>query len=294
MPCFHPVTAYPLASGGVTFNQLRTYRGAVPLQLSCGQCTGCRLERARQWAVRSMHEASQHEDNCFLTLTFADEHLPHDYSVDVRHLQLFMKRLRKTHGKARFMACGEYGETTLRPHYHILLFGTDFPDRRLHKTNDRGDQLFTSAALDRLWPYGHGTIGAVTFDSAGYVARYTLKKRTGKLAASHYLRVHPLTGEVHQVRPEFLVMSRRPGIGATWLDRFRSDVFPSDQVIVNGHPTRPPRFYDKQLSEEDLAAIKQKRKRNAFQHKENNTKERLAIREEVLDARLTTLKRNLT
>lgn len=282
MPCFSPLTGFPRLGGGVTFNKHDSYRGALPIPLPCGQCMGCRLERARQWAVRATHEASLYEDNCFVTLTFDDEHLPSDYSVNVRDLQLFMKRLRKSHGKVRFMACGEYGDQGQRPHYHAILFGKDFSDRKLHTTNERGDRVYTSDTLNSLWPFGFSTIGAVTFDSAGYVARYSLKKRTGKLAASYYSRFHPLTGEVVQVRPEFLVMSRRPGIGAGWLEKFKTDVFPSDEVVMRGARMRVPRFYDNQIPEEELEQYKIARKLNAHQHKENNTPERLAVREEVL------------
>ncbi|MFN7611381.1 MAG: hypothetical protein ACK5QX_10675, partial [bacterium] len=120
MPCYFPLQGWRSASGpGVTFNQRKGYVDK-PVQVPCGRCIGCRLARASQWATRIAHEASLHEANSFLTLTYSNEHLPADLSVDVIALQKFMKRLRKALYPApvRFVACGEYGENTLRPHYH--------------------------------------------------------------------------------------------------------------------------------------------------------------------------------
>lgn len=241
--------------------------------------------------MRCVHEAQLHDENSFITLTYSDEHLPDDYSVSVRDLQLFMKRMRKRFGRMRFLACGEYGERTLRPHYHAILFGFQFPDLQPYKVNHNADVLYTSAALSDTWGQGLATVGAVSFESAGYVARYSLKKITGRQAREHYTRTHPLTGETVQVRPEFLTMSRRPGIGAAWWDRYASDVYPSDHVVIRGVRMKPPRFYDQRLAQEDLDDLKHERVQRARQHADNNTPERLAVREELQRIRLEQLKR---
>lgn len=156
MPCFKPLKAYK-APGGIAFNSRDGYAD-LPIQLACGQCLGCRLERKRSWAIRSMHEAQTHEKNCFLTLTYDDAHLPEDHSLDVAHWQRFAKRLRKSHGPFRFIHCGEYGDISLRPHYHALLFGVDFGSDSVPVRTNNSHPLRVSASLSKLWPYGFHTI----------------------------------------------------------------------------------------------------------------------------------------
>jgi len=258
MPCFHPLKGYiskTLTANGKrqTVFDSRQAGDFGTRTLACGQCIGCRLERSRQWACRISHEASLYDQNCFITLTYAPEHLPVDGSLDVRHYQLFMKKLRKRFGKnIRFFHCGEYGERLGRPHYHACLLNFDFPDKVLHRITDRGDRIYRSASLEALWSYGYCEIGDVTFDSAAYVARYITKKITGPRASSHY----------GSRRPEYTTMSRRPGIGAPWLVKFMTDVFPHDYVIVRGKKVPVPRFYNQSyevLNPEKYARIKEKR-----------------------------------
>lgn len=301
MACFHPRTGYrsrevgPSGKRRIVFDAKLGFAD-LPVTIPCGQCIGCRLERSRQWAIRCSHEASLWQDNCFITLTFSNEHLPENLSLDVRDYQLFMKRLRKKYGQnIRFYHCGEYGEKYKRPHYHACLFNFDFPDKRLFKELN-GNKLYTSNSLQELWPFGYSTIGDVTFQSAAYVARYIMKKITGEEAALHYERVHPETGEIFQVKPEYTTMSRRPGIGSGWFERYRTDVYPDDFVVINGVKMRPPKFYDSQyeaLDEMSFKRIKRKRKTTAKKHADNNTPDRLAVRKQVQEARLRLLPRNL-
>jgi hypothetical protein len=126
-----------------------------------------------------------------------------------------MKRLRFSRSHAiRFYACGEYGETTRRPHYHAILFNCGFPDALVHSKNNRGELLYTSADLGALWDNGQHLIGDVTFASAAYVARYCVKKVSGEKADEHY-SVFDADGVIHERLPEFALMSRRPGIGGS-------------------------------------------------------------------------------
>lgn len=241
MPCFTPLTAYHgkevLSSGkrAIVFNTSAALTG-LPLALPCGRCIGCRLERSRQWAVRLVHEGSQHQEKCFLTLTYDPAHLPTDGSLDVSEFQRFMKRLRKrvAPSKVRFFHCGEYGEQLGRPHYHCILFGFSFPDRVLFRRGSEPSlNLYTSVLLSELWPLGFSTVGQVTFESAAYVARYVVKKWFGVNADDHY----------RGRRPEYVTMSRRPGIGAGWIEKFESDVFPADEVVLRGKKMSPPKYY---------------------------------------------------
>lgn len=192
MPCYSPLDAWrPDPSTGskkliFVYHPARCAGPTPDLQVPCGQCVGCRLERSRQWAVRCVHEASLYTDNCFVTLTYNDDFLPEDRSLHYRHFQLFMKRLRKRHGDGvRFYMCGEYGEKQGRPHYHACLFNFRFSDMRLWQERN-GVKLYRSAELERLWPFGFCSVGEVTFESAAYVARYIMKKVTGDAAESHY------------------------------------------------------------------------------------------------------------
>jgi len=296
MPCYHPLHVFKAPGGGISFSRAGGYSDQ-PLTLACGQCRGCRLERSRQWAVRCMHEAQMHERNCFVTLTYDEEHIPQNGSLKVKDWQDFAKRTRRKLGRFRFYHCGEYGDENGRPHYHAALFGLDFMhDRKLYKTTRQGNALYESATLAELWPAGLHTIGELTFQSAAYVARYIMKKVNGDLAEDHYARIDTKTGEVYQLKPEYTTMSRRPGIGATWINKFMSDVYPSDEVIVNGHSTNPPKFYDTQFEKSDpkgYRRLKVLREKKGEKHQDNNTWERLAIREEVSKARTKTLTRKI-
>lgn len=257
---------------------------------------GCRLERSRQWAVRMMHEAQLHEFNCFLTLTYDQDKLPDDYGLDLAHAQQFLKRLRR-HAeyhheglRLRFYMAGEYGDNFGRPHYHAAIFGFDFPDRRLFKKNQDNQPLYTSDTLTSLWSHGHATTADLSFASAAYIARYCVKKITGDKAADHYFRYSPVTGRMHNVRPEFATMSRRPGLGAGWMEQFKGDVFPSGFIVVNGVPQAPPRFYRDRLSEAERDELKRVARRRARPRSES-TDARRYVRAQVRDARIKSLKR---
>ncbi len=293
--CFRPITGYRTPAGKVTFKQKEGYYDK-PVTIACGQCRGCRLERSRQWAVRCMHEAQMHPRNSFITLTYDDEHLPPTGGLVLEHWQKFVRSFRKGGYKFRYYHCGEYGDEHGRPHYHAILFGLDFPDQVYEETTQHGDKLYSSPTLSKYWPKGRSRIGAMTFKSAAYVARYCMKKINGDPAAEHYETVNTLTGEVHQVKPEYQTMSRRPGIASTWFAKYGSDIFPSDQCVVNGKITRPPRFYDTQYELSDpagLALIKEGRARAGRKHRSNNTYERLRIRETIQEKRNAQLIRKL-
>ncbi|WNK15076.1 MAG: replication initiator protein [Microvirus sp.] len=284
MPCYHPLTGYQSADGQVHFVERSGPDHVRTLSLPCGRCIGCRLERTRQWAVRCMHEAKVHDQNCFVTLTYDDAHLPGP-SLVYADFQRFMKRLRKAMGRTRFFMCGEYGPELGRPHFHAILFGINFADRKPWKKTDSGGLLYRSSLLEKLWPFGFSTIGAVTFESAAYVAGYCSKKITGDLADVHYKRLDPDTGELVQLEPEFGHMSLKPGIGAGWIDKWSADVYPRDQVIVRGRPAKPPRFYDKRQDEETMEAVKFARATRGRERYADNTPERLLVREQVAQGR---------
>lgn len=294
MACYHPLKGWRAPDG-----TLRAARGPLlgrePMTVACGQCIGCRLEHSRQWAIRCVHEAQLHSHNNFLTLTYDNEHLPSDYSLKKEHLQKFLKRYRHHCGKIRYMACGEYGPETQRPHYHLIIFGHDWQDKELLKINANGDKIYTSKKLAAIWPYGNHAIGDVTFESAAYVARYVLGKMKGKGAKREmYSRFNGETGEVWEVAKEFSTMSRRPGIGKGWFEKFKTDVYPSDNLHLRGIAMRPPRYYDRAMELEDpelMAALKEERRVNLEKHSADSTRERLLVREQVVLQKTQQLKR---
>lgn len=227
-----------------------------------------------------------HTENCFITLTYADEFLPAYGSLDRQAFPKFMKRLRKRVGKVRYFHCGEYGERSGRPHYHACLFGVGFSDR-YHWANRGGYPAFRSATLESAWPFGQAEIGSLTFESAAYVARYVTKKVTGKNAQEFYEVVDPVTGELVQLEPEYATMSRRPGIGAAWYEKYGKQTYRHDEVVMRGHPMKPPRYYDVQLERDDpekaQAVFKDRQRRRCA---EDETDERLYVREMCVTNRL--------
>lgn len=307
MPCFHPLQGFFLVEANGTrtfkfsninarlFKQGKSPIGDNNVSIPCGKCVGCRLERSRQWALRCMHEASLHERNCFLTLTYSDEYLPPDRSLNVSHFQLFFKRLRKKYGDGiRFYHCGEYGDQLGRPHYHACVFNFDFPDKVFYKMSN-GERLFTSESLSTLWGFGFCTIGALTFESAAYVARYCMKKVNGDMADDHYCVVDPDSGRVFKVKPEYATMSRRPGIGRGWYEKYSSDAYPSDYLVVNGVKCKPPRYYDRCFEVDDpdgFSALKQKREDFA-KLADDNSSDRLLVKEKIQLARAGKLIRSI-
>lgn len=298
MPCYHPIAAYQTVDGQVVFSERRYFDISRTLSLPCGQCVGCRLERSRQWAMRCLHEAKLHENNCFITLTYNDDHLPNDRSLHYRDFQLFMKKLRKKFGsKIRFYMCGEYGEKFDRPHFHACIFGFDFSDRKYWKQTGSGSKLYRSEELEKLWKYGFSSIGDVNFESAAYVARYIMKKVTGQgKHDQHYKFTDLETGEVLEKSPEFNKMSLKPGIGYEWFKKYKSDVYPHDYVIINGRKVRPPKYYDLKYSKEspfEWEEVQQNRIDLGKANFEDNTDSRLLVKETIAKARVKMLKREL-
>jgi hypothetical protein len=214
-------------------------------------------------------------------------------------MRRFRKSLKRKYGitKVRFYMAGEYGENFGRPHFHACIFGYDFHDKKLWKRTPSGSLIYRSDYLEELWSLGYSSIGDVNFESAAYVARYIMKKITGKNADEHYQKVDDLTGEIINRKPEFNKMSLKPGIGLEWIKRYKSDVYPHDHVIIRGKEVKPPKYYDKFYSKEnpyEWDEIVYKRETSAKLRYEDNTLERLAVKEQVTKAKLRKLKRNLT
>lgn len=237
-----------------------------------------------------MHESELYKDNCYITLTYAES----GPSLVYRDFQLFMKRLRKrvAPAKPRFFMCGEYGELNRRPHFHALLFGIDFADKVYFSTSPSGFRLYRSATLEGLWTEGFSSVGAVTFASAAYVARYIMTKELGDVGPKEFVDV--LSGEVVSSENEFCRMSLKPGIGYNWLQKYSSDVYPTGLVVVRGTLASSPKYYDKwykKVAPEKYAALAARRVADADVRFDDNSASRLLVKERVLRARIANLKR---
>lgn len=296
MPCYRPLKAYRTINGQIVFRDTTGHAIERALSLPCGQCIGCRLQRSAVWALRCVHEAKMYERNCFITLTYNDSCLPDNGSLRVDDWQRFMKRLKERVrysgdlSKIRFYMCGEYGEKFGRPHYHACLFNYDFPDKKYKRYNALGDKIYTSELLDDVWKLsdpGVCEIGSVSMQSAGYVARYIMKKILGPDAVAYY----------GDRLPEFTNMSK--GIGKAWFEKNRRDVFPSDFLVHDGVKLSVPRYYDGlyELSFPDaFLSVKHARMRkngNALVLRDDDKDRRLKVRETVTTSRVSRLKKEM-
>lgn len=204
MACFFPIPAWRSPQGGVTLREPLARRGDEEfLRLPCGSCIGCRMSRAREWALRCSLELQEHDQACWCTLTYDDAHVP--VTLAKWHLQGFVKRLRARLAPAgvRFFASGEYGERTERPHYHAILFGVS-----------------RDAPIQDVWPHGFARVDVLTPAAISYVAGYCSKKVGWRMEVEE--RVDYSTGEIYVFQPPFVLMSRRPGIGGAARRYWRS------------------------------------------------------------------------
>ncbi len=244
--------------------------------------------------MRIVHESTLHLDqqgSSFITLTYRNRaecnrqqlrdgyHVPTDYSLNKQHFQKFIKRLRKHFPqKIRYFHCGEYGDETLRPHYHACLFNCSFRDQTVFSETE-GITTYSSPILEKLWPYGFSTVGELNFQTASYVAGYILKKITGNQATEEYLR-NDEYGVAYWVEPPYVTMSLKPGIGHEFYQKYKTDFFPSDETPVPGKGiiSKVPRYYETILKHENpelLELVKDLRKEFIRKHKHDFTPQRL-------------------
>lgn len=253
----------------MSYEEAKSKYGDDLVLIPCGCCASCLKQYAFQWSTRLMAESLYHQNSCFLTLTYDHKHLPRKNVMDnngevftihplvKKDLQDFIKRLRfHVQVPIRYFACGEYGDIGGRPHYHVILFGYDFEDKQVVSWNKLGQKLYTSKTLESIWQNGLVGIGEVTAESCGYVARYSLKKRT-KLEKSD----------------EFVLMSRRPGIGFQFFQDHKDLIYQTDRIYNPKFvSTSVPRAFDQYAESTietdepiwDYLSAKQARKRKAL------------------------------
>jgi len=339
MACFQPLNAYlnygEKTENGrsvIVFKLQETSPLFENVKLPCGKCIGCQIQKSKDWATRCYHEASLYDDNMFITLTYNEQNIDKNKSLDKKAFPKFMKRFRKKYsgtkgiknekGKLefpiRYFHCGEYGSDFDRPHHHACIFNFAFNDMELLKVKN-DVKLYRSESLERLWSkeikpsdyhcydsntvfesagkyyvkLGYCTIGDVTFESAAYIARYCTKKFYGADKKNYINSLDTETGECVYLTPEFVSMSRRPGIGKKFFDkRHKSDIYNKDFCTINGSKLKPPKYYDRLYDQIDPLDFERIRKKRRIQIKNTDTSpRRLLAREKVAEARLKTKER---
>ena len=286
MTCYHPLHAFNnginLASGKpnykITSNKVKSvyfdeetnhwylssdpneYSNNTYIDIPCGKCVGCRIDYSRSWATRCILEAQYHSRSMFLTITYDDDNVPHSCYPDLetgeikdiltlssKDFTLFIKRLRYYYSERfnkefRFFACGEYGSTTLRPHYHAIIFGLELDDLKEVKQSHTGFPLYQSDLVDKAWNKGFVLLSDNTWETSAYTARYIMKKQKGE-GSSVY--------EEFNIEPEFVRMSRMPGIAKQYYDDHKHDIYKHDEIILqNGKVVKPPKYFDDMYSKE--------------------------------------------
>lgn len=283
------------------FKKPKNLAGYIEIQLPCGKCIGCRISRCKDWSSRCWHESQLYKENLFLTLTYDPEHLPVNDKgqpiVKVSDFQAFMKRYRQYlvrtgQESCRFFHCGEFGTLRGRPHYHALIFNSGmFPDLKFYKFSKSGEPLYMSKTITELWGQGRVIIGSVTYKSAGYVARYCLKKEYGNKD-----RRGPGLSE-------YTTMSRRPGIGFAWFNKYKEQLLSIGFLNVpgkNGNYIKVPipKYYLNMLKNHlnfarEYDRFIYRRMCRASASQSEYTPERLAVKESILLDRLRKLQRNI-
>lgn len=296
MPCTSPLAGYQdIDTREIRFKETPNSRF---LNIPCGQCRSCRQKRVAEIATRCTHELQIHRYNCFVTLTYSDEHLPELGSLHKPHLQGFFKRLRHHMGPFRHYACGEYGTETHRAHYHACLFGIDFSDKVPFKRSGE-HTLYLSNTLQQIWGHGNTSVGSLTYETAAYTAAYIFQRTLGK-GCPKYNHLDTETGELIALQQPFCTSSNgggkaliKGGIGAQWLRTYHQDIYGhnKDFFYTAGKKLRPPRYYDKiydSIDNEHMEEIKAIRRRNST----GLTSQELHTRDKIAHAR-TTVKRQL-
>lgn len=195
----------------------------------CGSCEECKKKNALDWTIRLRSEAKLWPYNYFVTLTYADSCLPLSNEgepvLSKKDVQNFLKRLRKSFGSVRFFACGEYGENTKRPHYHLIIFSP-----RPLTLSRMGSNVFHSKEIGKAWKFGLHEVSLAEPGCMAYVAGYCVKKLRDR--SSHIV-------------PPFTLMSRKPGLGFGAL--YTQTDLHSLKIYLDGDALSMPRFYKNRL-----------------------------------------------
>lgn len=256
MSCLHPLLAVSLGVNPTNGKKILRIKGHFEDNVAklfdkygqenvyfipCGKCDECIKAKRREWSIRCELEARSHKDNCFVTLTYADEPLTMD---QVKHdVQLFIRYVRRNDIKIRYFGCGEKGDLSGRKHAHLIIFGWKPSDMKYYSKTKSGAYQFTSRFIDSVWKKGFATVSEFEPACGAYVAGYAAKKLSD--------------------HDGFILMSTRPGIGFEYFVNHLDQIYQCDSISVRfgNHIAKVPRYLDKIAEglDMDLSEIKQKR-----------------------------------
>lgn len=297
MSCTQPTTAqsYICESTGLKGIRFKNFEGEPNLELPCRKCPSCKLAKAREWALRCWHESQMHEQSCFVTLTYRDKDLPPNYNLDHRDFQLFMKRIRINEcKKLSFFMCGEYGDGTHRPHYHVILYGYYPADAKYHRTENK-HRYYKSETLDKYWRLGFTDTTNVSYQNAGYIARYTLKKQLPKTETQSRYVYTDSNDEIQTRRFEYIRMSTDPAIGRSWALKYVNNWGHLDYVLdPKGNKCPVPKYYRDMLRDDICLETSEKNSASRIENARtnpDNDPSRLAAKKICAEATLKNLPR---
>lgn len=243
--------------------------------IPCNKCWACKLNYSAEWATRIMLEAQKSENNFFITLTYDNLHEPIWESISTGEktwdndgtwkgslapddMKTFINSLRKHFERKGFKGikyyyCGEYGETTHRPHYHIILMNCPLDIEQFYGTHidESYKAHWKSHELERWWNKGIIDIAELEWSCAAYVARYCMKKLTNETDPEYYYQQGKL--------PEYHRQSK--GIGMDYFQKNYKKIYQNDEMVLktikgNIGSFKPPKAFDKKFKEIDPEGFK--------------------------------------
>lgn len=294
MTCLKPITAWKKRIADLTQNPWDYYKDKKlrfkdpkndkiweKVQIACGHCLGCALDKSNTWATRIATEIKNHKENCFITITYNNENLPINengkMTLRKKDFQDFLKRLRyHINKKILYFGCGEYGNTTYRPHGHFIIMGWKPQDLKLHSTSKSDKEIYTSEQLQKIWGMGFISVQEANYKTACYVARYVQKKaglkpnkrhytneltfdtkideRTGEKFLTTHTKYQTETKDMLGREKEFILMSKKPAIGKTYLEQNKNKVIHNKGILLkvaDNVVLKPIPRYFKKLLEKD-------------------------------------------
>lgn len=289
------------------------------VKISCGCCMECLLQRSNHWATRIYMESKTHAKNCFITLTYAPEHLPSNgrhMTLRKKHIQDFIKRLRYHAGtEISYFCAGEYGSRTFRPHYHLIVHGWEPEDLKLHSFSKTNNKMFSSKQVEKIWGMGFASIEELNYKTACYTARYCQKKNgIGKIKREYTGEFYPeektderngqtfiqnrnvlKTSQFDKYgrEKEFIVMSKKPAIGLRYWEENKEKIKRNmgifininGQVILKPIPRYFKKIWEKENQEEYLKAEYKWRTKQAEQNKDKLLKN-ISLNKKFMDESL--------
>lgn len=265
-------------------------------EFDCGACPECLSKRANHIVLRDLYESKEHSDNCMVTLTYdsflrdvngnivydkygrpLENPVDPDRKVCKRHIQLFIKRLRKwwstvSDTKIKYRVCAEYGSKTHRAHYHAILFGVRFNDLHYYKKSKRGNIIYMSERLSSLWSYGICTVDSISIRSsiARYCSKYVSKQRSSEtfMLCSQGIGLNGLLRDFNGIN--YMIDGREYTVPRSIWEHYIVNKYQKKYLYLKNAPLLSPKYVnrDKSLSdfEEDFAFYRSQKQR-AFYRK---------------------------